>query len=37
VEPYREHWHIQDLIVVRKAEPELLSAKFSIDELYVIG
>lgn len=37
LEPYREHWHIQDLIVVRKDGPELLSAKFPIDELFVIG
>ena len=37
VEPYREHWHIQDLIVIRRGEPELLSAKFPIDDLFVIG
>jgi Xaa-Pro aminopeptidase len=36
LEPYREHWHLQDLIVVRKNGPELLSAKFSIEELFVI-
>lgn len=36
LEPYREHWHIQDLIVVRKGGPELLSDKFSIEELFVI-
>ncbi len=37
LEPYREHWHLQDLIVVRKNGPELLSAKFSIEELFVIA
>jgi Xaa-Pro aminopeptidase len=37
IEPYREHWHIQDLILVREGGPELLSAKFPIDELFVIG
>lgn len=36
LEPYREYWHLQDLIVVRKNGPELLSAKFSIEELFVI-
>jgi Xaa-Pro aminopeptidase len=36
IEPYREHWHIQDLIVVRKDGPELLSDKFSIEDLFVI-
>jgi Xaa-Pro aminopeptidase len=36
IEPYREHWHIQDLIVVRNGGPELLSDTFSIEELFVI-
>jgi Xaa-Pro aminopeptidase len=36
IEPYREHWHIQDLLAVRRAGPELLSAKFPIDEMFVI-
>jgi Xaa-Pro aminopeptidase len=34
LEPYREHWHIQDLVVVRRHGPELLSDKFSIEELF---
>jgi len=37
LEPYREHWHIQDLVVVRKDGPELLSDKFSIEELFTIA
>jgi Xaa-Pro aminopeptidase len=36
IEPYRESWHIQDLIAVRASGPELLSARFPIDELFVI-
>jgi Xaa-Pro aminopeptidase len=36
IEPYRGSWHIQDMIVVRPSKPELLSPKFSIDELFVI-
>ena len=31
------HWHIQDLVVVRKDGPELLSDKFSIEELFTIA
>lgn len=37
LEPYREHWHIQDLVVVRKDGPELLSDRFPIDEMFTIG
>jgi len=36
IEPYRGSWHIQDMIVVRPSGPELISPKFSIDELFVI-
>ena len=36
IEPYRDFWHIQDMIVVRKAGPELISAKFPIEEMFVI-
>lgn len=36
LEPYREYWHIQDLVVVRQHGPELLSDKFSIEELFTI-
>jgi Xaa-Pro aminopeptidase len=37
IEPYRDCWHLQDLIVVRRNGPELLSDKFSIEELFVTG
>jgi Xaa-Pro aminopeptidase len=36
VEPHHESWHIQDMIVVRRNGPELISPKFPTDELYVI-
>lgn len=36
IEPYRGSWHIQDLVLVTAAEPRLLSARFSTDELFVI-
>ena len=36
LEPYREHWHIQDLVHVGTRGPELLSDKFSIEELFTI-
>jgi Xaa-Pro aminopeptidase len=37
LEPYREHWHIQDLVVVRAHGPELLSDRFPIEEMFTIG
>jgi Xaa-Pro aminopeptidase len=36
VEPQRQHWHIQDLIVIENGRPKLLSDKFSIDQVFVI-
>lgn len=37
IEPQREHWHLQDLILVRDAaSPLLLSDRFSIDRPFVI-
>jgi Xaa-Pro aminopeptidase len=36
IEPYRGSWHIQDMIVVRPSGLELLSPKFSIEELFVV-
>ncbi len=35
--PGHEALHLQDMIVVRRNGPELLSSKFSTDELFVIG
>lgn len=37
IEPQRLHWHIQDLIVIEKGKPRLLSDKFPIDQPFVIN
>jgi Xaa-Pro aminopeptidase len=36
VEPQRLHWHLQDLILIRDGEPELISDKFPTKEPFVI-
>jgi len=36
LEPRKDHWHIQDMVVVRKEGPELISDKFSTEQLFVI-
>jgi Xaa-Pro aminopeptidase len=36
IEPHRGHWHIQDMIVVGKNGPKLLSDRFSTREMFVI-
>jgi Xaa-Pro aminopeptidase len=37
LEPHRKPWHIQDMIVVRRSGPELVSDKFPTDEPFVAG
>lgn len=37
IEPQRLHWHIQDLIVIEKGKPRLLSDKFSVDQPFIIN
>jgi len=37
IEPVRGYWHLQDMIVVRKDGPQLISDKFSTDEMFVAG
>lgn len=37
IEPQRQHWHIQDLILVRDGSPQLISDRFSIDQPFVIA
>jgi hypothetical protein len=37
MEPHVNHWHIQDMFIVRNAGPELLSDKFNTDELFCCG
>lgn len=36
LEPHLDHWHLQDMIVVRDGGPDLLSDKFSTAEPFVI-
>jgi Xaa-Pro aminopeptidase len=36
IEPQRQHWHLQDLILVQEDKPLLLSDKFSTDDLFII-
>jgi len=37
MEPHVNHWHIQDMLVVGANGPELLSTKFSTDEIFACG
>jgi Xaa-Pro aminopeptidase len=37
VEPYRDYWHIQDIVLVRKNGPLLLSDKFQTEEMFIIN
>jgi Xaa-Pro aminopeptidase len=36
LEPHVGHWHLQDLIVVTKDGPQLLSDRFNTDDMFVI-
>ena len=36
IEPQRQHWHLQDLILVGDGAPQLISDKFPIDQPFVI-
>jgi Xaa-Pro aminopeptidase len=36
LEPHKDHFHIQDMVVVRPAGPQLVSDKFSTDQMFVI-
>jgi Xaa-Pro aminopeptidase len=36
IEPHRGHWHIQDMIVVGKNGPHIISDRFSTREMFVI-
>ncbi len=35
LEPHVNFWHVQDMILVTKGAPELLSAKFNTDQPFV--
>jgi len=36
LEPHKDFWHIQDLLVVRARGPQLISDKLATDEMFVI-
>ena len=36
IEPQRLHWHLQDLLLIQKDQPHLISDKFAIDQPFVI-
>jgi len=36
LEPHKDHWHVQDMILVGQGAPELLSAKFNTDEPFIV-
>ncbi len=36
LEPHKDHWHVQDMILVREGAPELLSDSFNTDEAVVV-
>jgi Xaa-Pro aminopeptidase len=36
IEPFVDHWHVQDLVLVTEAGPELLSPDFPTQELFVV-
>jgi Xaa-Pro aminopeptidase len=37
MEPHVNHWHIQDMLVIRADGPELISDKFSTEEIFACG
>ena len=37
MEPHVNHWHLQDMFLITKDGPRLLSPKFSTDEMLVVG
>jgi Xaa-Pro aminopeptidase len=36
IEPQREHWHLQDLVVVQEGSPHVISDRFPTENPYVI-
>jgi len=37
LEPHKDHWHVQDMILVRDGAPELLSDSFNTDEAFIVA
>jgi Xaa-Pro aminopeptidase len=36
LEPHKDYWHIQDMVLVQRGAPRLLSDRFPTDEMFVI-
>jgi hypothetical protein len=36
LEPHKDFWHIQDMVVVRAGAPQVISDQFATDEMFVI-
>ena len=36
LEPYLDHWHIQDMVLVTESAPVLLSARFPTDAPFAV-
>lgn len=36
LEPHKDFWHLQDMVVVREGGPELISAKFSTEQMFIV-
>ncbi len=36
MEPHKDHWHVQDMILIQQGPPVLLSSKFNTDEAFVV-
>jgi len=36
LEPHKDHWHVQDMILVQGGAPTLLSPKFNTDQPYLV-
>ncbi len=37
MEPHVGYWHLQDMILITREGPRLLSSRFSTDEMFVVG
>ena len=35
LEPHKAHWHLQDMIIVKKGAPELISDKIPTDQPFI--
>lgn len=36
IEPQKDYWHLQDLVLVRDVGPQLISDRFSTDQMFVV-